>query len=191
MLPTKVLPDQGTWERGPASNLPLGDLRRGRKRHQSRQRKVPFSLLRSLTTRTGTSWVTQTLTCSKVVERPGTGGRGLQRLELTWRSKVLSDAGGWHACAVDRGGDGQQQQASRGFFRARAPASSVVSEPRAYPRSHAARAALRLNEEHLRDPSEVLGTGRGGFSGAVWGWFRFKESAWREQSLDLEFHGLL
>ena len=123
-------------------------------------------------------------TCSEVAKRPGpqktlrTGGRGLQlhcselgqkRLELTSVEQGAFRLRGMTRLRCRAGRGRQEPQARRGFFRARAPASGAVSEPRAYPRSHAARAALPLNKEHLRDPSEVLGTRRGGFSGAVWG----------------------
>lgn len=84
MLPAKGCPHQGNWERDPASNLPRGHQRQGKKRPPRRRARIPFPFSSSLTTWTVTSWMTQTSISWKIAERPGPQNTPRLRRPCQW-----------------------------------------------------------------------------------------------------------
>lgn len=110
MLPAKGCPHQGNWERDPASNLPRGHRRQGKKRPLRRRARIPFPFSSRLTTWTVTSWMTQTSINWKIAERPGpqstprlgrpANGRG----KLTSKPASTFSLHGCHSCGTDHGG---------------------------------------------------------------------------------------
>ena len=184
-------PHQGNWERGPRLKPPSRRPRQEKAQEQVEEGPIPPPLLPAWT---GTSWVTQTLTCSEDAERSGSPRRLANRLAEPEAGRLRAGSLTTKLTSVEQGafhlsgrpGQGSPGAAGKpGILWVCGPAPAVPSvSPGLIPSS----VWPELPWMWVRRPS---GTGRGGWTLEQFGASLVKEAAWRKHSLYFKFHLLL